>query len=193
MGEPDHPQPAGGELGGLCFGAAAAIGWQRAAGQYRLSGTGHRQQQAVAGAPGAAGQPAGRVERERGDLLAGLADSLGRRGGGQLGLDRLAGLPGPARRLAGQRGGQYDVPVAVDPGQLEPVAGQGTGLVGDHDGDRAERLPGAQPAQQRAAAGQLAAVHREQHGDQDRQLLRDGSEGDRQPVQQHLVPASAGQ
>ena len=77
--------------------------------------------------------------------------------------------------------------VAVDALDQQAVLGQRPGLVGEQHGHRADGLGGAQPPQQNALLREAQAADRHQHGDEDRQLLGDRGERERQPVEQHLA------
>ena len=97
--------------------------------------------------------------------------------------------PGPAggRPVGRGRHGQHVLAVAVDVLDLEPVLGQRPGLVGEQHGHRSDGLGGAQPAQEHAVLGQAQAADRHERRHEDRQLLGDRGERQRQPVEQHLA------
>ena len=102
----------------------------------------------------------------------------------QRAIDRVLCGRRPVRRGGD---GQHVLAVAVDALDQQPVLGQRPGLVGEQHGHRADGLGGAQPAQEHALLRQAQAADRHQHGDQDRQLLGNRGEGERQPVEQHLA------
>ena len=144
----------------------------------------HGHPRAVGVAPHRALAPAHRVERIAGQALArrALAGGLHQRA-----IDRVLRGRGPVRRGGD---GQHVLAVAVDVLDLEPVLGQRPGLVGEQHRHRPDGLGGAQPAQQDAVLRQAQAADRDEHRHEDRQLLGDRGERERQPVEQHLACAA---
>ena len=132
-------------------------------------------------APHRALAPAHRIERIPGQALArrGLTGGVDQRA-----IDRVLRGRRPVR---GRRHGQHALAVAVDAFDHEPVLGQRPGLVGEQHGHRADGLGGAQPAQQNAVLRQAQTAERDEHRHEDRQLLGDRRERERQPVEQHLA------
>ena len=132
-------------------------------------------------APHRALAPAHRIERVAGQALArrSLTGGLDQRA-----IDRVLRGRRPVGR---RRHGQHALAVAVDAFDQQPVLGQRPGLVGEQHGHRADGLGGAQPPQQDAVLRQAQTAERDEHGHEDRQLLGDRRERERQPVEQHLA------
>ena len=181
LGHGDDPQPVVREpLDALEHGRAVRIG-HRARLEHGLRRALHRHPRAVGLAPHRALALAHRVERMPRRPLArrALAGGLHQRA-----IDRVLCGRRPVRRGGD---GQHVLAVAVDALDQQPVLGQRPGLVGEQHGHRADGLGGAQPAQENAMLRQAQAADRHQHGDEDRQLLGDRGERERQPVEQHLA------
>jgi hypothetical protein len=183
-GEGEDAQAFAGELVGarLRKGVRGACG-DREDGFRRPLG---RYLQALSVAPDAAHALALRVEGEEHHLFACPGDAVA--GGGQFELERVADacVRVGRRRLAGERELEQLAARPLDAGEFESVLGQRARLVGDHIGDRAQRLRGGQVADQGALAGEPVAADGEQDADQDGQLLGDGGESERQPGQQSV-------
>ena len=141
----------------------------------------HGHPRAVGLTPHRALAAAHRVERMPRRPLArrALAGSLRQRA-----VDRILGGCRPVRRGGD---GQHVLAVAVDVLDQQPVLGQRPGLVGEQHGHRAHGLGGAQPAQEHAVLRQAQTAERHERRHEDRQLLGDRGERQRQPVEQHLA------
>ena len=91
---------------------------------------------------------------------------------------------GPSARQA-SRAGSVDRPGQVRDGHdVEPVARQRAGLVGDDEVDRAERLLRVEPADEDAAPEQPVGAQTQDDREQDRRLLGDGRDRRRDAGQQ---------
>ena len=136
-------------------------------------------------APHRALAPSHRIERIPGQALArrGLAGGVHQRA-----IDRVLRGRCP---VCGRRDGQHALAVAVDAFDLEPVLGHRPGLVGEQHGHRSDGLGGAQPAQENAVVRQAQTPDRHEHRHEDRQLLGDRREREREPVEEHLADGLA--
>ncbi len=148
----------------------------------------HRLGRALDGHPGAVGvaphralAPAHGIERVPGDALAVVALT------GRLRQRAVHRILRRRRAVRGRRGGQHVLAVAVDLLDHQPVLGQRPGLVGEQHGHRADGLRGPQAPEQDAVSRQAQAAERDERGDEDRQLLGDRGERERQPVEQHVA------
>jgi hypothetical protein len=82
---------------------------------------------------------------------------------------------------------EHPFAVAVDALDHQPVLGQRPGLVGEQHGHCADGLGSAQPPQQHPVLRHPQTAERDEHRDQDRELLGDRGERERQPVEQHFA------
>ncbi len=194
-GEADHAGAAAGQLAQLLHRLVRRGGGEVASAQHRLRGAADRDLDPVIAAPDAGDQLANRIERVTDYRLADdpHPGPFGR--GGQFGFHRFAGgcRAGPRGWLGAQRRGQHVRCGAGDLDEPQLVLSQGAGLVGDHHGRRTDRFPGLEAPQQRTPAGQLPAADGQQHGNQDRQFLRNGRERDGEAFQEHVLQRPAGQ
>ena len=122
-----------------------------------------------------------RIERIPAQALARRRLTRGLR---QRAIDRVLRGRRPVRR---RRHGQHALAVAVDAFDPEPVLGQRPGLVGEQHGHRPDSLGRTQSAQEHAVLRQSQTADRDEHRHEDRQLLGDRGERERQPVEQHLA------
>ena len=149
--------------------------------EHRLGGALHDHPRAVGVAPHRALAPAHGIERVPGDALARVALT------GRLDQRAVHRVLRGGRPVRGRRDRQHALAVAVDLLDHEPVLGQRPGLVGEQHRHRADGLRGAQAPQQDAVLRQAQAAERDERRHEDRQLLGDRGERERQPVEQHVA------
>ena len=181
LGDRNDPEPVLREPGDLrehrrplCLGHRGRI-------EDGLGGSLHGHPRPAGIAPYRAFAPAHGIERVAGEALArrGLTGRLGQRA-----IDRI--LRGRCT-VGGRRRGKHALAVAVDAFDQQAVLGQRPGFVGEQHGHRADGLRGAQAPQQDAVLREAQTAQRDEHGHEDRQLLGDRGERERQPVEQHLA------
>ncbi|HTP19903.1 MAG TPA: hypothetical protein VMJ65_09890 [Solirubrobacteraceae bacterium] len=100
-------------------------------------------------------------------------------------------VPRRRRPVGGRRRSEHASGVTVDGFDQQTVLAQRPRLVGEQHGHRADGLGGAQPPQQDTLPGQAQTAERDQHRHEDRQLLGDRGERERQPVEKHLAWGAA--
>ena len=185
LGHRDESQPVVRELRDLCEHGRPLRPGHRARAEDGLGRALDGHPRAAGVAPHRALALAHGIERIPGQPLA----RRGRAGGvHQRAIDRV--LQGRCP-VCGRRHGQHAPAVAVDALDLEPVLGQRPGLVGEQHRDRPDGLGGAQPAQEDAVPRQAQTADRDEHRHEDRQLLGDGREREREPVEEHLADGLA--
>ena len=179
LGHRDHPQAVVGQLRDRPQDALALAVGQRADLEHGLGRTLEDDAHAVRAIPDGALALALRVE--------GIAlRAAGPVRPGRLRQGAVHGVLGRRAAVRGECGVDEAVGVAVDAVEAQVVLGQRAGLVGHQHGDRADRLRGAEPAQEHALLGEAEPADGDERRDEDRQLLGDRRERERQSVEQHL-------
>ena len=125
--------------------------------------------------------PAHRIERVAGESLArrGLGGGLAQRA-----IDRVLSGRGT---VCGRGRSEHVFAVAVDAFDQQPILGERPRLVRQENGHRADGLGGTQPAEQDSLLRQAQPAERDEDRHEDRQLLGDRGERERQSVEQHLT------